>query len=223
MRTLVTTLTLALFIPAAAPAHFLFILPPAANGEVIPLVWSDGPAADPKISTEALIGGVGKSFAGSWSELPLNAAKGDGVWKTATPSAETKTITTKAEYGLVNRGEGHVFLVRYLAKWSKVVEASTEEPTLTVELTAVRGNGGFCFLATQGSKPLEAIDVTVYEPGSGKTRTLKTDAQGKTPTFSTPGQYAARVFWNDATAGEYEGRKYRGTYYYSTLTTDYRP
>ena len=222
MRTLSATLAIALFVPAAASAHFLFVLPPAANSQQMPLVWSDGPAADPKISAESLIGGVAKKFDGTWAELPLEASKADGVWRTINASG-AKVVTAKAEYGLVNRGEGHVLLVRYFAKWSNAVEATPAESTLTVELTAVRGSGGFHFVATQGSKPLANTDVTVYEPNSGKTRTVKTDAQGKTPTFSTAGPYAARVFWNDATGGEYEGRKYRGTYYYSTLTTEYRP
>jgi hypothetical protein len=222
MRTFFVTLAIALLVPAIAPAHFLFVLPPAANSQQMPIVWSDGPVADPKISTESLIQGVAKKLDGTWTELSLEPSKVEGVWRTVN-AADAKVITAKAEYGLVNRGEGHVFLVRYLAKWSKAVEATPAEATMTVELTAVRGTGGFHFVATQGTKPLALTDVTVYEPNSGKTRTVKTDAQGKTPTFSTAGQYAARVFWNDATGGEYEGRKYRGTYYYSTLTTEYRP
>lgn len=222
MRTLFAILTIALLGPAYASAHFLFVLPPAANNQQTLLVWSDGPVADPKIGTESLTLGLAKTLNASWAEVPLEPSKVEGVWRIVN-AGEAKVLTAKAEYGLVNRGEGHVFLVRFLAKWSKSVEATPPEPTLAVELTAVRANGGFHFIATQGTKPLPLTDVTVYEPNSTKTRTVKTDAQGRTPTFTTAGQHAARLFWNDATEGESEGRKYRGTYYYNTLTTDYRP
>jgi len=222
MRYSLTAFAFALILPAVAPAHFLFVIPTGTE-QPLAVAWSDGPLPDPKAGTESLTGAAAKTFDSQWAEATLEPAKAEGVWRSLPLSSKAKHATVKAEYGLVNRGEGQLFLIRYLAKWSATAEFAPAEPTLPLELTAIRGTGGLQFMATQGTKLLASTEVTIYEPVTAKLRTVKTDAQGLTPSFTPAGKYAARVAWKDATEGEYEGRKYRGTYYYSTLTVEYRP
>jgi hypothetical protein len=218
MRIPLMVISLALMLPAAASANFLFLIP-GGPGQPHSVVWSDGPTPDPKASADAMTAAVAKA---DGAEVPLEFPKADGVWKMVNLGG-AKVAMVKADYGLVNRGEGQVYLIRHAAKWAAAAESNPAEATMPLELTAVRGAGEVKFLATQGTKPLANAEVTVYEPGTGKVRTVKTDANGITPGFTPAGQYSARVHWRDATEGEYEGRKYRGTYYYSTLTVDYRP
>jgi hypothetical protein len=209
---------------ATAKAHFVFLLPPIAGSNDATIIWSDTPAADPQISTEALARGTVRvlSADGTWGETQSTPGNANGIWRTVAVANETKALVAQADYGLVNRGEGFVYLVKYAAKWERTVGLGVKA-NLWLELQPIRTSNGIAFTVFQNGQPLPNADVSIYEPNGGKLRTVKTDDKGVTPSFAGAGQYAARVMAFDSTAGESEGRKYKGTYHYSTLVTDYRP
>lgn len=194
-------------------AHDLFLLPPAADGPLT-MVFHTGPTVDGTASVAPLgvkqLGVVSKTGAVAVREVvpgdrpTLAVRTGDAV------------VFGSAEYGIVNRGEGHVYRLRFHAKAVLTAGADTAvgQP---LELAAKTTADGTAFVATADGKPLGSHEVAVFEPGGTTPMVVKTDAAGVTPTFTKPGRYAVRVSRFDKTPGEHDGRAYTGVYHYSTL------
>jgi len=205
---------------ASASAHFIFILPPL-NGSPARVVLNDGPIPDPKASLEAF---PLKEFAvladdGKPTEKKLTPVKDKSAsfWAFDADANLGAGIAASIDYGVVNRGEGERYLVRHHAKLVQTLSATLQPTGLPIEITPKQEGSGIAFIVTINQKPAANYDVVVYEPDHAKVKVAKTDLAGQTATFSTAGTYAVRVSTTDATAGEFEGRRYKAVKHYSTL------
>ncbi len=205
---------------ASASAHFIFILPPL-NGSPARVVLNDGPVPDSKASLEAfpikeftVLANDGKS---SEKKLTPVKDKSESFWAFDAHANLGAGIVSSIDYGVVNRGEGERYLVRHHAKLVHALSATLQPIGLPIEITPKPVGSGVAFLVTINQKPAANVDVIVYEPDQAKVKVVKTDLAGQTPTFSTTGTYAVRISQTDATAGEFEGRRFKAVKHYSTL------
>jgi hypothetical protein len=201
------------FSASVAPASFLFLLPDTTVGGKFSLVFhstpfSDTPPDGGKLGVQAV---TGLSDAGKRTQVPTQKEV-----NCTTAKVDGDTAFTSVDYGVSNRGEGQLVLLRFHAKAQPVGGSAVGQ---SLELTPARTTAGVVFVATAGGKPLNAATVTVCEPGGGEPRTVTTDADGRTPEYSTPGRYAVRVGRFETVKGEHEGRAYTGVWEYSTLVT----
>lgn len=206
----VATFVLAIGLAAPAGAHFVFILP-ARDGKSATAVFSDTPAPDDKVSRKAVELKAARAVNAKGELVEL---KPDAGWKFDLPDGVVELRAT-IEYGVVNRGEGHLIRIRHHAR--AVLGKASDTGAAPLEITPVAGGGGTAFRVTFNGKPLAGADVTVYEPESDVLKVMKTDADGLTAGFRKPGRYAARVPHIDPTAGEHDGRRYAATHHYATL------
>jgi hypothetical protein len=207
-----------------ASAHFVFILPPT-DGQSARVVLSDTPSADPKASAESL---TIKSLSGvSSSGEKVDVArpsfeKALGTWLFPRETQLGAGVCTSINYGVVNRGEGDRYLIRHHAKLVVDLDKAANLPPAPLEIAPRPLGGGVAFTIQWNGKPLTTADVMVFEPGATAWKILKTDLNGTTATFTTPGLYAARVAQIDPTPGEFEGRRYKSVKHYSTVTVSLR-
>lgn len=217
MRSVLAIIFLAAVSGTPAVAHFVFLLPPT-DGKSVTGVFADRPQAEDtgeigKISTPTvrLVSLSGKAT--TTSPDPIT-----GGWRIPVGN-DTAAVRATVEYGVVNRGEGHLIRIRHhahLLLGERAEENPDERPEFA--LTPVAVTAGLAFRVTFAGKPVTGADVTVYEPGSDQLKVLKADADGLTPGFAKPGRYSARAMHIDKTPGEFEGRKYAVTHSYATAT-----
>lgn len=204
----------ALFAPQA-PAQALFLRPDVVVAKQFVPIFSSTPLTGSAVTTNFPPVTTLKAVADDGKRSEVSFEKGDGMIPTAKTGADT--VFTALDYGVSNRGEGLSVLVRFHAKCQPVGGAAVGLP---VEITAESAKSGVTFVAAAGGKPLKGMSVTVFEPGATDPTTVTTDADGRTPAYSKPGQYAVKVGRFEKKKGEHEGRAYTGIWEYSTLVTD---
>ena len=215
-RLMFVALTLAsvAFLTPTASAQFLYLRPNAVTPGTYSLVFHSSPISDPATPATAL--GVTTATAvaegGKQSQVAFDPAD-----KSVTVKTSAETLFVSAEYGVSNRGEGHLVLLHYHAKSQPLGGVAVGLP---LELTPKAVSGGVAFVATGGGKPLANTTVVIHEPGTAESRTVTTDADGQTPTYTKAGRYAARVGRFEKKKGEFEGKAYTGIWEYSTVVTD---
>lgn len=216
-KKLASTLVFAqLFVLAPfASARFLYLTPYAASAEKIAPIFISSPLTSTPTAAEKLPVRTLTVIAQDGKRTELTIKPEDAGKPLAVSGAET--VFASVDYGVSNRGEGQAVLLRYHAKFQPVDGKAVGLP---VEITPKTVTGGVAFVATAGGKPLGNATVTIHEPGDTDPRTVTTDADGLTPTYSKPGRYAVRVSRFEKAKGEHEGRAYTGIWEYSTLVTE---
>lgn len=201
-------------------AHFVFLLPPT-EGRTVIAVLADRPAKDEAVEIGKIPAPTVRLVDVSGKTTTASAEPEAGGWRLAVGSG-TVEVRATLEYGVVNRGEGHVIRLRHHARLL-LGELAENKPggdgqSMTLDLAPVKVTAGLAFRVTLAGKPLAGADVTVYEPGSDQLKVLKADADGLTAGFAKPGRYSARATHIDRTPGEFEGRKYAACHSYATAT-----
>lgn len=205
--------SVACFAPRAS-AQFLYLRPDTPSAGTFSLVFHSAPLTDSATTAKSLGIGTVTILTEGGKRTQVAVEKGD---TSVTLNATANTLFTSADYGVSNRGEGHLVLLRYHAKVQPTGGAAVGLP---LELVPKSAAGGVAFVATAGGKPLAHVSVTVHEPGATAPRTVTTDADGQTPTYTKSGRYAARVGRFEKQKGELEGKAYTGVWEYSTLVTE---
>jgi len=208
-----TFVSVACFTPTAT-AQFLYLRPDATTTGTFSLVFHSTPLTDSATPAKSLEVSSVTAIGEGGKRTQISVEAGD---KSATLKSTADTLFTSVDFGVSNRGEGHLVLLRYHAKVQPTGGAAVGLP---LELTPKAVSGGVAFVATSGGKPLVSVTVTVHEPGAAEPRIVTTDADGQTPTYSKAGRYAARVGRFEKQKGELEGKAYTGIWEYSTLVTD---
>jgi hypothetical protein len=203
-----------------ASAHFIF-LTPYSDGSGYGIVYSDTPAPDVKVRSDAMdrfeVRGWGGEVTG---KAITHQPPKDGVARaeTSLPVAAGSVV-----YGVIRRGDESPILLTYHAKSIRVGERYEKPVGLPLELTPIQKNGGLAFLVTENGQPIMSQEVVLNIPGETNPVAVRTGNDGLTPSFNTPGGYTARTYRTVNTPGEYSGRRYQATRHYSTLTATIRP
>ena len=213
-RGIVTVLLATAFANSAA-AHFVFLLPPT-DGKTATAVFSDTPAKDEKVETGKIEFKSAQVISPSGKATTVSVEPMSGGWRIPVTD-DIAEVRTTVEYGVVNRGEGHVIRIRHHARLI-LGDTADGKPASAFDIAPVTVSSGTAFRVTFDGKPVAGADVTVHEPGADGMKVLKTDPDGMTPAFAKPGQYSARAMNVDKTPGEFEGRKYGTTHNYATVT-----
>lgn len=198
-----------------ASARFLYLTPDATSTEKIVPIFISSPLTSTPTAAEKLPIRTLTAVTRDGKRTELTIKPEDACKPLAVSDAET--VFASVDYGVSNRGEGQAVLLRYHAKFQP---ADGKAVGLPVEITPKAMTGGVAFVATVGGKPLGNATVTIHEPGDTDPRTVTTDADGLTPTYSKPGRYAIRVSRFEKAKGEHEGQAYTGIWEYSTLVTE---
>ncbi len=202
------------FITPSAYAQFLYLRPDTTTAGNFSLVFHSAPLTDSATPAISLgiraVTAVGEG--GKRAQVTIES--GD---KSATLKSSADTLFASIDYGVSNRGEGHLVLLRFHAKTQPAGGVAVGLP---LELTSKAVSGGVAFVATVNGKSLGNVTVTIHEPGVAEPKAVTTDADGQTPTYTKPGRYAARVSRFEKAKGEHEGKAFTGVWEYSTLVTD---
>jgi uncharacterized GH25 family protein len=215
MSRIFATVLLASVFATSAGAHFVFLLPPT-DGKTALMIFADTPVKDEKVETGKVEVKSAQLHTASGKTTTVSVEPQSGGWSVPVAN-DTAEVRATLEYGVVNRGEGHVIRIRHHGRLV-LGDSIDTKPTTPLDIAPVKLSSGTAFKVTFDGKPLAGADVTVHEPGSDQMKVLKTDADGVTPAFAKPGAYSARARHADKTAGELDGRKYAATHSYATLT-----
>lgn len=211
----IATVLLATTFATTAEAHFVFLLPPT-EGRTVTAIFADTPKKDEKVEIGKIEFKAVQVLSASGKTTSATVTAEAGGWRVTVPD-DTAEVRATVEYGVVNRGEGHVIRLRHHARLF-LGDAPDEKPAAAFDVAVARGPSGTAFRVTFDGKPVAGADVTVHEPGTDLLKVLKTDPDGVTPAFTKPGRYSARAMYADKTPGEFEGRKYAVTHSYATAT-----
>ncbi|MCS6850688.1 MAG: DUF3386 family protein [Gemmataceae bacterium] len=217
-----------LLVLAALPAqaHFIWIVP-NTNGNQAQVLFSDtlqpdDPALLPKIAHTRWYARTveGKTVDLKWSEKGaerwLEAPTGAAMWGGV------------CVYGVVQRGSGDPFLLKYCAA-APVGPPSTTNPlaaasaawdVLPMQVVATTDDPRR-FRVLFAGKPLAGSEITVFGPAVTAPVELKSDDQGhvRLPQ-NLVGRIGIRARFVEKSAGEHGGKKYQEVRHYSTLVLD---
>lgn len=221
MTRLLLAAAVAVTTAATATAHFPFLVPDGpSKGRA---VFSDNLKPDDKgVPVDKIAGTKLAVLAdGKAGELAWKLDKEANCYTFEVPGAGTRLVVGTTDYGVLQRGEGKPFLLRYYAKGVfgdlPAAEKATAGDRVPLELVPVAEGGKLRFKALAGGKPLAKADVTVLVPGEEKGKVVATDDAGLTPAFEAKGVYGAHVRQVEEKAGEADGKKYAEVRHYATL------
>jgi hypothetical protein len=203
-----------------ASAHFPFLVPDGPDrGKA---VFSDNLKPDKDVpidriaNTKLVVIVDGKA-----ADLTWKHDKAANCYTFEVPGTGPRVVVGTTDYGVLQRGEGKPFLLRYYPKaifgdlpGPEKVTAGDKVP---LELVPVAAGGKLRFKALASGKPLAKADVLVIVPGESQTKVVATDDGGLTAEFDKPGVYGAQVRKIEESAGERDGKKYAEVRHYATL------
>lgn len=206
---------------SVAQGHFPFIVPDD-KGTTAKVVFSDDLNPDSAVNIEKLAGTqlVLRDAAGK--ETPLEWKKGENSYSLNLPGSGTRVVYGTTDYGVLQKGDAKPFRLMYYPK--AVIGLATAKEAivgqkLPLEVAAVGTGGKVKFQVLAAGKPVPESEVTVILPDSGK-KAVKTDKEGFTPEFDTPGRYGVTAKLIEAKAGDHAGKKYDEVRHYATLVCD---
>ncbi|MFO0849117.1 MAG: hypothetical protein U0871_11275 [Gemmataceae bacterium] len=208
--------------------HFYFVLPGGEAGAAAKLVIGDGPAPDASAARDYGRPESFRAVAKSGRVTPLTVDTGDGTLRSTGQAEDPAEVFGSVVIGVVKRGQVEPVLVVHHPRAvfdpdsRGAITADVKDPP-ALSIRPVAAGGSVSFVVSAKGKPQAQADVTVYEPGEPRPRTVKTGANGVTPAFSKPGRYAARVYWLEPAPGEHQGRKYAAVRHYATITVAVGP
>jgi hypothetical protein len=222
MRFAITTLVLTAGLLPSARAHFFFLVPEAGQTRTLGLILGDGPTPDPSVAKEYGQPGEFWAVSRAGTVSPANVMANDAGVRVQLGGDEAVEVYGSVTAGVVLRGQAEPVLIVHHPRAALEVGGRSspggKQPALSVRPTGAGGEVAFAVAAN--GKPHPHADVTVYVPGEPRPRAVKTGTSGVTPSFTTPGRYAARVSWLEPTAGEYQGRRYAAIRHYATVVVE---
>ncbi|MBX9579124.1 MAG: DUF4198 domain-containing protein [Gemmataceae bacterium] len=204
---------------AAAPAHFVFVVP-QPGGKAVHVVFSDDLEPDAGVD-------IGKA-----AGLKLTARLADG--KTAPVAlkvaehhlagelpAGATAASGRLDYGVMQKGDAKPFLLVYHPRAVLAADPKADAPGEAAPVEIVPSFGGKpAFRVLAAGKPVAGVEVNVLLPDGGK-RKVTTGPDGATPGFDAPGRYGAWARHTEPKAGELAGKKYEEVRHYATLVVDF--
>ena len=212
-------LTLAAVTAAAAPAHFVFVVP-AADGKSARVVFSETLDPDDGVAIEKVAGLKLTATAADGKPSPVECKSGEACL-TAAFAAPPRLVYGTLVYGLASKGPKPALLVYH----PKAVFGRADAAAVTVgekaELEAVpeQTPTGLRFRLLAAGKPVAAAEGSVLLPDGGKEK-VTTDAGGYTKPFAATGRYGVWLRHATPTPGEHAGKRYDEVKRYATLVAD---
>jgi uncharacterized GH25 family protein len=222
MRKAILAAVLGLACATAAAAHFVFVLPDA-GGKGAKVVFSDELAPDEAVdvgkiaATELVVrDAMGKG-------RPVKMVKGDHAYTVKLDGAAAVEGTT--EYGVVAKGKGKPFLLRYHSRavLDPVAKLATTGKPPALEVVPSFHAGSLRFQVLAAGKPLARAQVTVIVPGAKEKRKVTTGETGLTEAFTEAGRFGVVAGHVEERAGTHDGKKYEEVRTYATLVVDVKP
>ena len=209
---------LLLFTLTAVPvrAHFIWIVPDAADGTKVRVIFSDNLEPDDAVPVERIAATELLVRNADGTVAALNWEKGEHAYLVRVPGKGPIVVGGVCRYGVVQRGESKPFLLAYYPKFIQgEVKAATPWDKLPLEIVP-RGAGRFQVLFA--GKPAAGAEVVVLTPAADGKETHQTDARGEFEVRSAaPGLYGLRARHIETKAGEHAGKKYEEVRHYATL------
>jgi hypothetical protein len=215
---------LALITPLAS-AHFPYLVPDGpSKGKA---VFSDslkpdtaGVAVDRLAAAKLAVIDGGKATDLSWT-----LDKTSNCYTFEVPGSGPRLVVGTLDYGVLQRGEGKPFFLRYYPKavFGDIpsAEKATAGDRVPLELVPVVDGSKLRFKALAGGKPMVKAEVTVLVPGEDKSKVVATDENGLTPAFEKTGIYGAQTRQVIEKSGEHDGKKYEEVRNYATLAVSF--
>jgi uncharacterized GH25 family protein len=113
-----------------------------------------------------------------------------------------------------------VFKLEYWSKAAATLDDASQNAGLGLELFAQRDeNNRVLTTLKRGAQTVANASIYLHEPNSDKPRIIQTDAKGEARfEISEAGLFGLRANWNDETPGQLDGKAYKLTRHYTTLT-----
>jgi uncharacterized GH25 family protein len=211
-------------VAAAAPAHFVFVVPDAKAPAKLTVVFSEDLEVDENVPADRLKGlALTGRFAGG-KTAPVELKPGKSCL-----TGELGLVEPQAAYGTLVLGvmePKKAGTAAYLLAYHPKAVLAGCDPALAavgkaapVELVPVVAGGEVRFKLLAGDAPVADAEVTVLTPDGGKKK-AKTDAAGLTPGYPANGRYGAWAKHVVAGPGEHGGKKYSEARHYATLVAD---
>jgi N-acetylneuraminic acid mutarotase len=220
-----------LAIPAAAQAHFLWIVTESDGKSQVAKVYFSESATpdDPKFLdkvAKAQAWAIGDRR-GQPTALKLEK-KDDALVADLGTEQKHAPVVVKQTYGVLTRGE-ESFLLNYYAKgypfalpgsWRAIGDAEL----LPLEVVAKVEPAGVALKVLWQGEPQAGATVTVEGPGISTKLEGTTDEKGVFQTrLADAGLYSIRAKHVEARAGEHDGMAYQSVRHYTTLSLPYSP
>jgi hypothetical protein len=208
-----------------ASAHFPYLVPDGpTKGKA---VFSDslkpdtaGVSVDRIAATKLVVIDGGKA-----TDLAWTLDKTANCYTFEVPGSRSRLVVGTLDYGVLQRGEGKPFFLRYFPKAVfgdiPAADKATAGDRVPLELVPVVEAGKLRFKAIGGGKPMVKAEVTVLVPGEDKSKVVATDESGLTPSFEKSGTYGAQTRQVIEKAGEHGGKKYEEVRNYATLVVNF--
>jgi hypothetical protein len=219
MNRYLTVTLVALCSTAAAPAQIIL---PDKSGAKATIFFRDVLESDEGVDAgkDANVKLVIRDAAGK--ETPLALKKGQHGFTAALPGSGPRVVFGTAETGVMKRDGAKPFLSAYHLK-AVVGPAFAETARLgsaaPVEIVPLADGAQARFLVLANGKPVAAAEVSVLLP-DGARKTVKTEADGRTPTFEESGRFGVWVRHVEPKAGERDGQRYEEVRHFATLVAD---
>ncbi|MCA9116923.1 MAG: DUF4198 domain-containing protein [Planctomycetaceae bacterium] len=214
-----------LVLPAAASAHFLWVLPeqPADNSERVHVYFSEVAEGDDPALLDRLTGLELLRLRPNHKPETVELKKDEDSFVSvrAYRTDEPALYALKHSWGVFSRG-GNSFLLNYVARsgpaaGSELWQQVETGKLLPLDLVPSSSEDGIRISATWQGQPLPKAEWNATGP-DGTVLEGTTDAQGRF-TFqpAEPGVWAIRVKHTEDKSGTVDGKKYSSVRWYSTL------
>lgn len=200
-----------------AQAHFVFVVP-AAEGRTVTVVFSDDLDPDEGVAMEKIAG------------LKLTAVYADGRTAPVGLKHEDHRFTGSIEgspvlvhgsivYGVMARANTPPVRLVYHPCAAFAVRTGDQDPAkanLEFQIVAENHSGKTTFQFLNRGKPVADAEGSVLLPDGTKQK-VKTDKDGRTEAFATPGRYGIWLRHAEPGQGEIGGKTYTESRHYATL------
>lgn len=220
MRRAMAAAVLVLAVSAAARAHFVFIVPPAKDGDKVQVVFSDSVKPDKADYLKKIMHTKFAKVNAKGEAAEAKATKGDDALQITLPGKDVTCIVGTTPYGVFERNKVAMLLTYHsraaLNEDGRRQELPAKLAPLQVVVTDVSKEKATVKVLWQG-KPLAGADVAVA--GEDAKSAVKTEKDG-TATVMLPkehdGLVGIRAGHLEERAGEHDGKKYDQVRTYAT-------
>jgi hypothetical protein len=213
---------------APARAHFVFLVPlKGAEAPAAQVVFSDELAPDRGVPIKMIeqIELFALGAAGQATPLKKAPVEGKNAYLVTAPGKGPAVLAGVCRYGVVQRGKAEPFLLSYYAKalvGATLQQAPAEfwQPSKRLPLDVVLIEGKSRARVLWQGRPVAGAEVALIVPGQKDSVERTSDKDG---TFAlerpaAAGLYAIRARHVEGKAGEQDGKQYKESRHYVTVT-----
>ncbi|QVL31759.1 DUF4198 domain-containing protein [Telmatocola sphagniphila] len=222
MKRIICSMLLFACMAFVAEAHFVYIVPDK-DGTSAQIILSETLEADEDVGIAKLANMKLIFIDATGKEVSLKHETGKHALTVKVPSRGV--IFGSVDYGVMAKGEGTPYLLRYHAK-AILVDAQAKIATLgekqALEICVVGEPGKNRFQVFSSGKPVAEAEVTVLKPDGNKEK-LKTDKDGYTPSLTGSGRFGAWTKKVETQSGDLESKAYSEIRNYASIVVDLNP